>query len=35
VDAIKALVWAAIINGIAAAPVMCLMMLLASRRKDW
>jgi NRAMP (natural resistance-associated macrophage protein)-like metal ion transporter len=33
VDAIKALVWAAIINGVTAAPVMCLMMLLASRRK--
>ena len=32
VDAIKALVWAAIINGVTAAPVMCLMMLLASRR---
>jgi Mn2+/Fe2+ NRAMP family transporter len=32
VDPIKALVWAAIINGIAAAPVMCFMMLLASRR---
>jgi NRAMP (natural resistance-associated macrophage protein)-like metal ion transporter len=33
VDAIKALVWAAMINGVTAAPVMCLMMLLASRRK--
>ena len=32
-DPIKALVWAAIINGITAAPVMCFMMLLASRRK--
>jgi NRAMP (natural resistance-associated macrophage protein)-like metal ion transporter len=32
-DPIKALVWAAIINGIAAAPVMCFVMLLASRRK--
>ena len=32
VDPIKALVWAAIINGIAAAPVMCFMMLLASNR---
>jgi Mn2+/Fe2+ NRAMP family transporter len=32
-DPIKALVWAAIINGIAAAPVMCFMMLLASRSK--
>jgi NRAMP (natural resistance-associated macrophage protein)-like metal ion transporter len=33
IDPIKALVWAAIINGIAAAPVMCFTMLLASRRK--
>jgi Mn2+/Fe2+ NRAMP family transporter len=33
VDAIKALVWAAIINGVTAPPVMCLIMLLASRRK--
>lgn len=32
-DPIKALVWAAIINGITAAPIMCSMMLLASRRK--
>jgi Mn2+/Fe2+ NRAMP family transporter len=32
-DPIKALVWAAIINGITAAPVMCFMMLLVSRRK--
>jgi NRAMP (natural resistance-associated macrophage protein)-like metal ion transporter len=32
-DPIKALVWAAIINGITAAPVMCFMILLASRRK--
>jgi Mn2+/Fe2+ NRAMP family transporter len=32
VDPIKALVWAAIINGIAAAPVMCFIMLLASKR---
>jgi NRAMP (natural resistance-associated macrophage protein)-like metal ion transporter len=32
-DPIKALVWAAIINGITAAPVMCFMLLLASRRK--
>ena len=32
-DPIKALVWAAIINGVTAAPVMCFMMLLASRRK--
>src|SRR6201981_4204778 len=32
-DPIKALVWSAIINGITAAPVMCFMMLLASRRK--
>jgi NRAMP (natural resistance-associated macrophage protein)-like metal ion transporter len=31
-DPIKALVWAAITNGITAAPVMCFMMLLASRR---
>jgi NRAMP (natural resistance-associated macrophage protein)-like metal ion transporter len=31
-DPIKALVWAAIINGLTAAPVMCFMMLLASRR---
>jgi NRAMP (natural resistance-associated macrophage protein)-like metal ion transporter len=33
IDPIKALVWAAIINGITAAPVMCFMILLASRRK--
>jgi Mn2+/Fe2+ NRAMP family transporter len=33
VDPIKALVWAAIINGVTVAPVMCFMMLLASRRK--
>jgi NRAMP (natural resistance-associated macrophage protein)-like metal ion transporter len=33
VDPIKALVWAAIINGVTAAPVMCLIMLLASKRK--
>jgi NRAMP (natural resistance-associated macrophage protein)-like metal ion transporter len=32
VDPIKALVWAAIVNGITAAPVMCFMMLLASKR---
>jgi NRAMP (natural resistance-associated macrophage protein)-like metal ion transporter len=32
-DPIKALVWAAIINGITAAPVMCFMMLLASQSK--
>jgi NRAMP (natural resistance-associated macrophage protein)-like metal ion transporter len=32
VDPIKALVWSAIINGIAAAPVMCFLMLLASKR---
>ncbi len=32
-DPIKALVWSAIINGITAAPVMCFMMLLASRGK--
>jgi NRAMP (natural resistance-associated macrophage protein)-like metal ion transporter len=33
IDPIKALVWAAIINGVTVAPVMCFMMLLASRRK--
>jgi NRAMP (natural resistance-associated macrophage protein)-like metal ion transporter len=33
VDPIKALVWAAIINGVTAAPVMCFTMLLASRPK--
>jgi NRAMP (natural resistance-associated macrophage protein)-like metal ion transporter len=33
VDPIKALVWAAIINGVTAAPVMFLIMLLASKRK--
>jgi Mn2+/Fe2+ NRAMP family transporter len=33
VDPIKALVWAVIINGITATPVMCFTMLLASRRK--
>jgi NRAMP (natural resistance-associated macrophage protein)-like metal ion transporter len=33
VDPIRALVWAAIINGITAAPVMCFMMLMASNRK--
>jgi NRAMP (natural resistance-associated macrophage protein)-like metal ion transporter len=32
-DPIKALVWAAIINGVTAAPVMCFMMLMASNRK--
>jgi NRAMP (natural resistance-associated macrophage protein)-like metal ion transporter len=32
-DPIKALVWAAIVNGITAAPVMCFMMLLASHPK--
>jgi NRAMP (natural resistance-associated macrophage protein)-like metal ion transporter len=32
-DPIKALVWAAIINGITAAPIMCFMMLLASTGK--
>jgi NRAMP (natural resistance-associated macrophage protein)-like metal ion transporter len=32
IDPIKALVWAAIINGITAAPAMCFIMLLASRR---
>jgi NRAMP (natural resistance-associated macrophage protein)-like metal ion transporter len=33
IDPIRALVWAAIINGITAAPVMCFMMLMASNRK--
>jgi NRAMP (natural resistance-associated macrophage protein)-like metal ion transporter len=33
IDPIKALVWAAVINGITAAPVMCFAMILASRRK--
>ena len=33
IDPIKALVWAAIINGITATPVMCFAMILASRRK--
>jgi Mn2+/Fe2+ NRAMP family transporter len=32
-DPIHALVWAAVINGITAAPVMCLVMLMASSRK--
>jgi NRAMP (natural resistance-associated macrophage protein)-like metal ion transporter len=32
-DPIKALVWAAIINGVTAAPVMCFMMLMASDPK--
>jgi NRAMP (natural resistance-associated macrophage protein)-like metal ion transporter len=32
-DPIKGLVWAAIINGVTAAPVMCYMMLLATRRE--
>jgi len=32
-DPIKALVWAAIINGITAAPVICFMILLASQPK--
>lgn len=32
IDPIKALVWAAIINGITAAPAMCFIMLLAGRR---
>jgi NRAMP (natural resistance-associated macrophage protein)-like metal ion transporter len=32
-DPIKALVWAAIINGVTAAPVMCFMMLMASNPK--
>ena len=30
-DPIKALVWAAIINGVTAAPVMCFMMLIAQQ----
>jgi NRAMP (natural resistance-associated macrophage protein)-like metal ion transporter len=33
IDPIHALVWAAMINGITAAPVMCFMMLMASNRK--
>jgi NRAMP (natural resistance-associated macrophage protein)-like metal ion transporter len=33
IDPIRALVWAAMINGITAAPVMCFMMLMASDRK--
>jgi NRAMP (natural resistance-associated macrophage protein)-like metal ion transporter len=33
VNPIQALVWSAIVNGIAAAPVMCFMMLMASNRK--
>jgi len=33
IDPIRALVWAAMINGITAAPVMCFMMLMASKRK--
>jgi NRAMP (natural resistance-associated macrophage protein)-like metal ion transporter len=33
IDPVKALVWAAIINGITAAPVMCFMILLASQSK--
>jgi Mn2+/Fe2+ NRAMP family transporter len=33
IDPIHALVWAAMINGITAAPVMCFMMLMAGNRK--
>jgi Mn2+/Fe2+ NRAMP family transporter len=33
INPIRALVWSAMINGITAAPVMCIMMLLASNRK--
>ena len=33
INPIRALVWSAIVNGITAAPVMCLMMLMASNRK--
>jgi Mn2+/Fe2+ NRAMP family transporter len=33
IDPINALVWAAMINGITAVPVMAFMMLLAGRRK--
>jgi NRAMP (natural resistance-associated macrophage protein)-like metal ion transporter len=33
IDPIKALVWAAMINGVIAAPVMCFMMLMACNRK--
>jgi Mn2+/Fe2+ NRAMP family transporter len=33
IDPIHALVWAAIINGVTAAPVMCFMMLMAGSRK--
>ena len=33
IDPIHALVWSAIVNGITAVPVMCLMMLMASNRK--
>ena len=33
IDPIHALVWAAMINGIIAAPVMCFMMFMASNRK--
>ena len=31
IDPVKALFWAAVINGVAAVPIMCLLMLLASR----
>jgi len=32
-DPIKALFWSAVINGVVAAPIMVMIMLLASRRK--
>ena len=32
IDPVKGLFWAAVINGVAAVPIMCLLMLLASRR---
>ena len=32
-DPVKALVWAAVLNGIVAAPLMIIIMLLASNRK--
>ena len=33
IDPIKALYWAAVINGVVAVPVMAVMMLMASRKK--
>ena len=33
IDPVKALFWSAVINGVVAAPVMAMMMLLATRRK--